>query len=67
MGVSLQFVGISLFDSKGQEAQNTVYASFITAKLDVTLSNEHQAYKWTPLPDALQMSLAGRLAGFSVQ
>jgi 8-oxo-dGTP pyrophosphatase MutT (NUDIX family) len=60
VGITLQYAGISLFAVNGQEAANMLYLARLEQELSVVLSQEHQAYHWTPLALALQVRLVHR-------
>lgn len=55
---SMQLVDIWPWPVGDETAENWIYTTTLEQELPVQISHEHQAYRWTPIEEALQMSLA---------
>ncbi len=60
VGVSPRYCDASSFKAGALDALNFVYLVRLEEQLDVTLSPEHKAYKWTDMNEARTMKLANK-------
>ena len=60
IGLELQFVDRVEFSSHGEMADNWICYAVAPEELPITLSNEHMAYRWPLLSEALSMPLANK-------